>query len=194
MYFTDRGIEELEDRRGDEEVTMSWLAERLRDFVDLNPEFEVPVDRLASWLARLDDDQDLLSRTGRGACLPGRSHGDLASGLGQDGCLVPVLVLRGLWCTAVTDDARPMPVHTMWMPRSCRQVCMVAASTSYGSGARVMPGAGVLGLVAGVVGPCAGVVGPCAGAVGPGAGRARAWCWRARAWCWRGGAWCWRGG
>jgi hypothetical protein len=58
MYFTDAGIEELDDRRGDEQVTMSWLAERLRDFVDLNPEFETAVDRLASWLARLDADGD----------------------------------------------------------------------------------------------------------------------------------------
>lgn len=56
MYFTDRGIEELADRRGDEEVTFEWLAERLRDFVDLNPEFETPVERLATWLARLDDE------------------------------------------------------------------------------------------------------------------------------------------
>jgi hypothetical protein len=56
MYFTDRGIEELEDQRGDEQVTMEWLAQRLRDFVDLNPEFETAVDRLATWLARLDED------------------------------------------------------------------------------------------------------------------------------------------
>nr|BFE83221.1 hypothetical protein GCM10020093_058220 [Planobispora longispora] len=42
MYFTDRGIEELVTRRGEEEVTMTWLAERLREFVDLNPEFETP--------------------------------------------------------------------------------------------------------------------------------------------------------
>jgi hypothetical protein len=58
MYFTDAGIEELDDRRGDEQVSVSWLAERLRDFVDLNPEFETAVDRLASWLARLDSDAD----------------------------------------------------------------------------------------------------------------------------------------
>ena len=58
MYFTDAGIEELDDRRGDEQVRMSWLAERLRDFVDLNPEFETAVDRLASWLARLEVDSD----------------------------------------------------------------------------------------------------------------------------------------
>ncbi|MFI8948571.1 DUF6104 family protein [Streptomyces sp. NPDC053750] len=58
MYFTDRGIEELEKRRGEEEVTFEWLAEQLRTFVDLNPDFEVPVERLATWLARLDDDED----------------------------------------------------------------------------------------------------------------------------------------
>jgi uncharacterized protein DUF6104 len=58
MYFTDRGIEELEQRRGEDQVSMAWLAERLRDFVDLNPEFETPVERLATWLARLDDEED----------------------------------------------------------------------------------------------------------------------------------------
>jgi hypothetical protein len=59
MYFTDRGIEELEERRGDEQVAVAWLAERLRDFVNLNPDFDVAVDRQATWLARLDDDDDL---------------------------------------------------------------------------------------------------------------------------------------
>jgi len=58
MYFTDRGIEELADRRGEEEVTLGWLAERLRDFVDVHPDFETPVNRLATWLARLDEDED----------------------------------------------------------------------------------------------------------------------------------------
>ncbi len=58
MYATDRGIEELERRRGEEEVSLAWLAEQLRVFVDLNPEFEVPVERLATWLARLDDEDD----------------------------------------------------------------------------------------------------------------------------------------
>jgi hypothetical protein len=57
MYFTDRGIEELQTRRGEEEVSLSWLAEQLQAFVDLNPEFEVPVERLATWLARLDDEE-----------------------------------------------------------------------------------------------------------------------------------------
>ncbi|MGH3329324.1 MAG: DUF6104 family protein [Streptomycetales bacterium] len=56
MYFTDRGIEELEHRRGDEEVTLGWLAGALREFVDGHPEFEQPVERLATWLARLDDE------------------------------------------------------------------------------------------------------------------------------------------
>ena len=56
MYFTDRGIEELTERRGEESVTLEWLADRLRVFVDLNPEFETAVDRLATWIARDDSD------------------------------------------------------------------------------------------------------------------------------------------
>ena len=58
MYFTDRGIEELEHRRGEQDVSLAWVAERLREFVDLNPEFETPVERFATWLARLDDEDD----------------------------------------------------------------------------------------------------------------------------------------
>jgi Family of unknown function (DUF6104) len=58
LYFTDRGIEELDQRRGEEEVSLAWLAERLREFVDLNPEFETPIERLATWLARLDDEEE----------------------------------------------------------------------------------------------------------------------------------------
>ncbi len=58
MYFTDRGIEELVSRRGDEEVSVAWLADRFQEFVDLNPDFEVPVERLATWLARLDDEEE----------------------------------------------------------------------------------------------------------------------------------------
>ena len=58
MYFTDRGIEELETRRGEETVTLSWLASRLTEFVDDNPEFETPIERFATWLARLGDDPD----------------------------------------------------------------------------------------------------------------------------------------
>jgi Family of unknown function (DUF6104) len=59
MYFTDRGIEELSERRGDEQVSVAWLASRLRDFVDEFPDFETAVDRLASYLARVDDEEDL---------------------------------------------------------------------------------------------------------------------------------------
>jgi len=58
VYFTDRGIEELAARRGEEEFSFAWLAEQLRFFVDLHPDFEVPVERLATWLARLDDEDD----------------------------------------------------------------------------------------------------------------------------------------
>ena len=58
MYFTDRGIEELTERRGDEDVTLGWLAEKLTEFVDLHPEDEAAVERLATWLARAEDDED----------------------------------------------------------------------------------------------------------------------------------------
>jgi hypothetical protein len=58
MYFTDRGIEELQERRGGEQVALGWLAERLRDFVDEHPDAESVVDRLACWLARLDYEDD----------------------------------------------------------------------------------------------------------------------------------------
>jgi hypothetical protein len=58
VYFTDRGIEELDSRRGEDEVTLAWLAERLREFVDMFPESEAAVDQLATWLARLDDEDE----------------------------------------------------------------------------------------------------------------------------------------
>ena len=52
MYDTDRGAEELARRRGEEEVSFEWLAERFA-------EFENAIDRVATWLARLDDhDED----------------------------------------------------------------------------------------------------------------------------------------
>jgi hypothetical protein len=60
VYFTDRGLEELEERRGEDRVTLAWLAERLREFIDLRPDAASEVDALASWLARLDDDPDEL--------------------------------------------------------------------------------------------------------------------------------------
>jgi hypothetical protein len=58
LYFTDRGIEELDERRGGDQVALGWLAARLRDFVDEHPDAEAVVDQLATWLARLDDDND----------------------------------------------------------------------------------------------------------------------------------------
>jgi len=58
MYFTDRGIEELVERRGAENVTLEWVAEQLRTFVDINPEFETAVERFATWLARDDEDDE----------------------------------------------------------------------------------------------------------------------------------------
>jgi Family of unknown function (DUF6104) len=58
MYFTDRGIEELVQRRGGEQVAVEWLADRLQAFVDEHPEFETAVDRLATWLARDDEEDD----------------------------------------------------------------------------------------------------------------------------------------
>ncbi|RZS32783.1 hypothetical protein EV193_111168 [Herbihabitans rhizosphaerae] len=57
MYFTDRGIEELERRRGEEQVSLAWLAVKLREFVDTNPDYEDAVERLATYLAR-DDEED----------------------------------------------------------------------------------------------------------------------------------------
>lgn len=55
MYDTDRGAEELARRRGEEVVTLEWLAERMAEFVNVNPEFETAIDRFATWLARSDD-------------------------------------------------------------------------------------------------------------------------------------------
>ena len=58
MYFTDRGIEELVSRRGEEQVSIEWLADRLQAFVDASPEFETAIDRFATWLARADDEDE----------------------------------------------------------------------------------------------------------------------------------------
>jgi hypothetical protein len=56
VYFTDRGIEELDERRGQDAVTLGWLALRLQSFVDIYPQFEAPVGQLATWLARGEED------------------------------------------------------------------------------------------------------------------------------------------
>lgn len=59
MYFTDRGIEELARRRIGESVEYEALADLLQEFVNLNPEFETSIERLATWLARSDEDVEL---------------------------------------------------------------------------------------------------------------------------------------
>ncbi|MET7780060.1 DUF6104 family protein [Streptomyces sp. NPDC005388] len=46
---TDRGIEELEKRCGEEEVTFEWLSVCRPEFVDLNMEFEATEDRAGAF-------------------------------------------------------------------------------------------------------------------------------------------------
>ena len=58
MYFTDRGIEELVERRGEESVTLEFVAEKLKSFVDQHPEFETAIERFATFLARDDEDDE----------------------------------------------------------------------------------------------------------------------------------------
>jgi len=58
VYFTDRGIEELVERRGEETVTLEWIGEQLRNFVDVHPEFETPIERFATWLARSSSEEE----------------------------------------------------------------------------------------------------------------------------------------
>jgi hypothetical protein len=56
MYDADRGLDELEHRRSGDSFDVEWLVEQMRTFVDLHPALESPVGQLASWLARLDED------------------------------------------------------------------------------------------------------------------------------------------
>lgn len=56
MYFTDRGIEELADRRGQDTVTLAWLAAQFQEFAGQHPGFSAAVGQLASWLASADDE------------------------------------------------------------------------------------------------------------------------------------------
>ena len=60
MYLTDWGIEELCGRRGEDQVTLGWLAARPQAFAGLHPESDVPAGRLATWLARADGEDDEL--------------------------------------------------------------------------------------------------------------------------------------
>ena len=56
MYDSDRGIEELQQRQSGETMAVEWLADQMRTFVDLYPEWEDAVGRLASFLARESDE------------------------------------------------------------------------------------------------------------------------------------------
>ena len=56
MYDSDRGIEELLERREGELLAVEWLAEQMRTFVDLHPDWEDAVGRLAAHPAREDDE------------------------------------------------------------------------------------------------------------------------------------------
>lgn len=56
MYDSDRGIEELQRRLDGEQFAVEWLADRLRLYVDLHPDDEDVIERLATWLAREDDE------------------------------------------------------------------------------------------------------------------------------------------
>ncbi len=59
MYFTDQGIEERGEPRGEDQVTPGWLAARLQAFAGLHPGSGVPAGRLATRLARADDEDEL---------------------------------------------------------------------------------------------------------------------------------------
>lgn len=55
MYDSDRGIEELLTRREDETVSVEWLADQMRAFVDQHPAWEDAIGRFAVYLARDED-------------------------------------------------------------------------------------------------------------------------------------------
>lgn len=74
MYDSDRGIEEMLTRLapddaemggagkgdltlGDGVLNVEWLAEQMRIFVDLHPDWEDAIGRFASQLARADDSE-----------------------------------------------------------------------------------------------------------------------------------------
>ena len=56
MYESDRGLEELARRRGEEQVTLAWLADVLQAYLDEFPQDEDVINRMGSWLARADDE------------------------------------------------------------------------------------------------------------------------------------------
>ena len=62
MYSTDRGLEELDARRGEEQVTLAWLADQLRTFVDLHPSTRSPSSASRpGWPASTTTNEDPMS-------------------------------------------------------------------------------------------------------------------------------------
>jgi hypothetical protein len=49
------GVQDLRDKRGDQEVTFADVADHLEDFVLRRPEARETIDELASFLARVED-------------------------------------------------------------------------------------------------------------------------------------------
>ena len=54
MYFTDRGIEELVERRGEESVTLEWVGDQLKNFADgMDPDVEAFTATVEEMVSRL---------------------------------------------------------------------------------------------------------------------------------------------
>jgi hypothetical protein len=49
-------IQRLRDKRGDQDVTFANVADHLRDFTDINPDDGNVVQRLAAFLADVEDE------------------------------------------------------------------------------------------------------------------------------------------
>ena len=122
MYFTDRGLEELADRRGEEQVTLAWLADQMQAFVDQFPDFEVPVERLATWLARGGDGRRRRRRDGGGSArLPRSAESD-------GGTLCACSVTR-MPCPVSPRAPRRCPGRRSTAPS--RQVAWIAAAGGF---------------------------------------------------------------
>jgi Family of unknown function (DUF6104) len=49
------GIEELRDKRGDQDVTFNDVCDHFRDYVDRHPENEAVIDDVARFIANVED-------------------------------------------------------------------------------------------------------------------------------------------
>jgi uncharacterized protein DUF6104 len=49
------GVQQLRDKRGDEEVTFGDVADHFEDFAKRHPDARAVLDQLASFLARVED-------------------------------------------------------------------------------------------------------------------------------------------